>query len=290
MPTERFLIANMQSGEVSNPDAWLIMDDAWFRLENVHTWRGKVIKRIGAQEMDTSQAMAIRQQFTRLRIKIGTTDAAGVFNAAMAVNVPGVIQDISGQMFSAGVEMYTVQAKSVAAAPATMISTGTGIPVYYTNGANAGKFSLTAAPALTDVYFYPTLPVMALPSYQIAAVNVEQLVAFDTQFAYVYTTGAGWNILGPVPPAGGSGLWSGSDSDFHWTTNWRGATGAEYLLFVVNGVVADQIQYWNGTLWTKFSPVYDTVTGFVIRTAKIVIPFKGRLLLMNTIEQTAAGD
>ena len=293
MPMQRFLIANMNSGLVTNPDPWLIMDDAWFRLENVHTWRGKIEKRIGAQEMDTSQAYAIRQQFTRLRILIGTTDNAGAFNnIALAKTVPGVVQDISGQMFSVGAQMYTVAAKSVAGAAATMISSGAGIPTYYTNGANAGEFSVTGATALTSVYFYPTLPVMALPSYQISTLNTEQLVAFDTQFAYTYTTGTGWNILGPVPPTANSGLWTGSDSDFHWTTNWRGLTGDTYLLFVVNNIPADGILYWNGAIWTKITPRYITITAvnYVIQTARIVMPFKGRLLLINTTETRPGGS
>ncbi len=279
MPMQRFLIADMKSGLVTNPDPWLIMDDAWFRLENVHTWRGKVIKRIGAQEMDTTKAYAVRQQFTRLRILIGTTDNAGDFGPT---TVPGVIEDIPGQMFSAGTEMYTVYTDALV----PTLSTGTGTATYNTT---TGAFDLAGGPALTSVYFYPTFPVMALPSYQIATLNTEQLVAFDTQFAYVYSFGTGWNILGPVPPAGGSGLWTGSDSDFHWTTNWRGTTGDSYLLFVVNNVAADGIQYWNGAAWTKIFPRYITISAVMynILTARIVIPFKGRLLLMNTTEETA---
>ena len=286
MPMQRFLIANVKSGFVSNPDAWLIMDDAWTSLENVHVWRGKIVKRIGSKEMDTSQAYNVRQLFTRLRILIGTTDGAGNLIGG-PVTVPGVIVNTIGQIFSAGTEIYTV---TVIGSPATMLSTGTGAPTYNTTAPNAGQFNLTGGPALANVYFYPSFPVMALPSYQNILLNDEMIVAFDTQFSYTYATGTGWNVLGPVPPAAGSGLWSGTDANFHWAANWRGLNGYEYLLFVVNGVVADQIQYWDGTNWTKFSPVYDTSTTFVIRTANIVIPFKGRLLLMNTTEQTAAGD
>lgn len=285
-PLQRFLIANIQSGQVNNPDAWLIMDDAWQSLRNVHTWRGKIIKRIGAEEMDTSQAYNVRQLFTRLRITIGTTDAGGNLIGG-PVTVPGTIINTNGQIFSCGDEIYTV---AVAGAPATMLSDGAGVPTYNTSGGSAGDFNLTGGPALSTVYFYPTFPVMALPSYQIITINQEQIVAFDTQFAYTYTPGTGWDILGPIPPNAGSGLWTGTDSDFHWATNWRGPGGYEYLLFVVNGVVADGLQYWDGANWTLIQPEYDTGLGFVIQTAKIVIPFKGRLLLMNTIEQTAAGN
>ncbi len=285
---QRFLIANMKSGLVANPDPWLIMDDAWFRLENMHTWRGKVIKRIGAKEMDTSQAYATRQLFTRLRIKIGTTDAGGNLGATNIPGAPTSVVNRIGQMFSAGAEMYTV---IVIGSPATMLSSGLGLPTYNTTAPNAGQFTLAGGPALTDVYFYPSFPVMALPSYQQLALNAEQLVAFDTKYAYRYVVGSGWQILGPVPPAAGSAIWTGTDSDFHWTTNWRGLTGSDYLFFVVNGVAADQIKYWNGTIWGSFTPRYDTILAvdYHILTAKIVIPFKDRLLLMNTIEEVAGG-
>src|SRR5271165_3106304 len=106
MPIQKFLIANMKSGLAQNPDPWLIMDDAWFRLENMHTWRGKVVKRIGATEMDTSQAQSVRQLFTRLRILIGTTDNSG--NLTLVSSVAGVVSNTATMMFSAGIEMYTV--------------------------------------------------------------------------------------------------------------------------------------------------------------------------------------
>jgi hypothetical protein len=289
MALQRFLIANMKSGLVSNPDPWLIMDDAWFRLENMHAWRGKVIKRIGAQEMDTSQAAAVRQLFTRLRIKIGTTDALGDLGFAPIVTVPGVVSNTATQMFSCGTEIYTVK---TVGSPATIISTGTGVVTFNTVAPSAGVFTLLGGPALTDVYYYPAFPVMALVSYQQLAQGIEQLVAFDTQFVYAYTRGSGWNVLGPVPPAAGRGLWTGSDAQFHWTTNWRGASGSEFLLFVVNGKSGDKIQYWNGALWTAFTPRYATImaTDYDILTARIVIPFKNRLLLMNTTEETPSGD
>lgn len=282
MPIQRFLISNIKSGQVNNPDPWLIMDDAWAKLQNVHTFRGKVIKRIGAQEMDTSQTYNVRQLFTRLRIKIGTTDA---ITGNLAGTVPGATFAI-GQMFSIGTAIYTVYQTGT---PATMLQTVVTTTATYNT--TTGAYVFVGAPVATDVYFYPATPVMALPSYQNITLNNEQLVAFDTQFAYAYTSGAGWNILGPVPPAANSGLWTGTDSAFHWTANWRGASGFEYLFFVVNNTVADQIQYYNGTNWTKIQPIYDSspMVPLKINTARIVIPFKGRLLLMNTDEQIGAG-
>jgi hypothetical protein len=280
MPVQRFLISGLTSGLQRNKDAWLIMDDAWATLENVHVWREKVIKRFGCREMNSSKSGVQRQLFSRLRLKIGTTDAVtGNFTLHP---VPGAIFKI-GQLFSVGDTIFTVYQNGAT------YTTGAATATYNTA---TGDFDIVGnnENPLTDVYFYPAEPVMLLPSYENAAINDETLIAFDTQFAYIFSFAAGWQCLGPVPPAAGSGIWTGDDANFHWATNYRGPDASDYILFVVNGVVADQIQYWDGTNWTQFEPVYDTVTGFVIRTGKIILPFHDRLLLLNTIEETAAGD
>lgn len=281
-PVQRFLISAVKSGLQKDKDTWLIMDDAWDILKNVHVWREKVIKRFGAIEMNSSKSQATRQQFTRLRLNIGIT-AAVSGNFAIAA-VPGVIFKI-GQMFSVGNTYFTVYQNGAT------YTTGAATATYNTA---TGALTITGNTEnpLTVVYFYPAEPVMALPSFENAAINAEQLVAFDTQFSYTFTFTLGWQSFGPVSPAAGSGLWTGNNHQFHSVTNYRGVFDSDYTLFVVNGVVADQIQYFFGgtTTWTRLVPVYETATGFVIRTAKIIVSYRDRLLLFHTTEQTAAGD
>lgn len=272
MAIDKFLIAPMKNGLQLNVRPWMIMDDAFVEFSNVHLWRERIKKRFGAISMNSSKANIEQQLFTRFRVKIGTTDGAG----NLAVVVPGAIFKV-GQIFSAGTEIYTVIALGI---PTLLLSTGAGVATFNTT---TGAFVLVGGPALTDVFFYPAEPVMALPTYAVDNINDEQLFGIDTQFAYEFAKATGWQRLG-------NAIWTGTNTDFHWTTNYRGAASSNYLLFVVNNVVADVIKYWDGAAWNNLSPIYNSVSGNVIRTAKIVIPYQDRLLLLNTTEQVGAGN
>ena len=46
---DRFLIAPMSTGLQLNMPPWLIMDDAFTRLNNAYVWRSRLRKRFGAQ-------------------------------------------------------------------------------------------------------------------------------------------------------------------------------------------------------------------------------------------------
>lgn len=288
MPVDKFLIAPLNSGIQQDVDPWLIMDDAYEELKNMHVWRGKLMKRYGSSPMNPLKAAIEQQLFSRFRLKIGTTLAvSGDFAATI---VPGAIWKI-GQLFSIGSTIFTVRQANGA-----MYSTGAATGTY---NIATGIVSITGNTEnpLTDIYFYPAEPAMKLARYDTFQINNEQTIGFDTQFAYTYAKATGWQSLGPVPSVPiipGDAQWSGTNSDFYWVTNWRGVAANDFILFATNNIVADQIKYYNGSVapgtWTNFSPTYNAGGPHVIRTAKVVIPFKERLLLMNTTEQIVAGD
>ena len=189
----------------------------------------------------------------------------------------------AGQMFSIGDEIFTVPALGT---PVTMLTTGAATT--HTFNTTTGVYDIQGAAVATAIYFYPAESVMGLTLYEDGPINNHTAYAFDTQFAYKYS-GNSWINDGPL----GSG---GTSSDFFWARNWRGASVSTTLLFVSNffctvGVPApvtdDSMWYYSGTTWLAFHPNF-LVAGDKIFTAKIVIPFKDRLLLLNTIEQNAA--
>lgn len=283
MALDRFLIAPYSTGLQKNVEPWLIMDDAFQKLTNSRIWRGRVRKRFGSMSMNMTKSDFEKMSFSRLRVNIGTTDGAGAF----AGNVPGAIFNAQ-QVFSVGtgsnIEYYTVPTTG---APVNLLSTGAGSGTYNTA---TGALTLAGAPATSSVFFYPSEPVMSIDTYNGVNINDEDTISFDTQFAYIFSQAGGWQILGPVPPAAGSALWTGSNSDFHSVTNYRGADSSDFTVFVVNNVIADQIKYFDGTNWTSYSPIYNQASGDVIRTARIIASFKNRLLLFAPIEQVAAAN
>ena len=274
MPLQQFLIAPIKTGLQSNARPWMFMDDAFQILQNMHVWRGRIKKRFGALSMYTGGDAEQAHLFSRFRIRIGTTDVNGDLAATM---VPGIIYKV-GQMFSCGTEVFTVNATGT---PAATLATEGGVATYNTT---TGFFTLTGGAVLTDVYFYPAEPVMDLPTYQVASLNEEELVGFDTQFAYQFSTpSTGWLRLGTA-------TWTGTNADFYSTANFIGATSDTFLLFVVNNVPADGIKYWDGVNWTTITPQYSATATDIIKTAKITIVFKNYLFLANTTEDvTTAG-
>lgn len=270
---DRFLIAPFNSGLVSNVRPWLIPDDAFASLRNAYVFRGRVRKRFGSRLMNGAVDSDVAQLYSRFRINIGTTDGAG---ALAITNLPLNTGDMAiGMMFSIDDVMYTITALGN---PATIIATGSGTLTVNTT-ASPATIIVAGAAATSNVYFYPALPVMGLPTYEQANINDEVLLGFDTRFAYQYS-GTDWGRIG-------SKAWTGSDSQFFWTCNWIGTNRYETYLFAVNYNNADGIAYWDGSTWATITPAIASGGGAAtINSSRIVLPFKDRLILLNTIEST----
>lgn len=264
MPLDRFLVAPYQTGLQNDMSPWMIPDDAFDELNNAYVYHGRIRKRFGTTLLNGETALNRQQLTSRLRTSIGITDG----NGDIAGSIVNATYNRIGQIFSIGDTIFTINQLGAAA----MLSTGPGTGTYNTA---TGAFSITGAPATTEVFFYISEPVMGLTTYERATTNDEQYFAFDTRFAYRWS-GTEW-IDTTVTS------WTGTDSDFFQATNWNGANSDDYLLFVTNYVAADQIKYWNNVTWTTINPQFNAA-GATIETARIILPFKDRLVLLNIIE------
>lgn len=308
MAYDRFLIAPVNNGLDTSLRPWLTPDDSFQQLTNAYTFRGRIRKRFGSILMGATQSLVTSPLNSRLRVQVATTD----INGDASDFVPGVVYAV-GQAFSIGNEIFTV---NVLGTPAVMLSTGASAT--HTYDTTTGAFNFAGAAALTAVYFYPALPVMGLTNYENGTINNQPSFAFDTQFAYEFLTTA-WarSTLGITP------TWHGDNADFYWSTNWAGITADQMVMFVTNfqahlglGLVTDD-PIWAYSLqfavpgWQPFSYSPDAAinttnqqpytvtqttpknTGTTIlsyvQTARIILPFKDRLILLNTIENNANG-
>jgi hypothetical protein len=302
---DRFLIAPINTGLQTNLRPWLIPDDAFETLNNAYVFRGRVRKRFGGRLMGVGFDPSLpvtAPLFSRLRINLGNTDGSGDASGT----VPGDVFTI-GQMFSIGDEIFTVQALGT---PVDMLDTGASSTATYDT--TDGDYVFAGAAATTAIWFYPGLPVMGLTIYDSGAINNQPTYGFDTQFAYIFTGGF-WQQSGD--PFTDTPIWHGTDINFFWTSNWRGITPGVMVLFVSNFYVVnynglanandDPIWWLNGSTWTAasgatgfyFMPQKNTTTpptplapqtGQYVVTARLVIPFKNRLLLLNTVENNGA--
>lgn len=312
MAYDRFMIAPINIGLETDLKPWLIPDEAFAQLTNAYVFRGRVRKRFGGLLMGTGATSTVTAPLlSRLRINVGTTDGSGDLSGI----VPGDIFKI-GQMFSIGSEIFTVVALGT---PGVMLDTGASTT--HTYDTTTGAFVFTGAAALSTIYFYPAEPVMGLTNYEFGPINNQPSYAFDTQFAYVFAT-TSWqrSVTGGVAP-----VWHGGNLDFFWASNWYGLTANIVILFVTNfqahiasggigELTDDPIWSLNNTtgtpVWTPYSYSPDviqnptntqpytvtkskmgspTIIGSYVQTARIVVAFKDRLLLLNTIENNANG-
>jgi len=288
MAFDRFLIAPYESGLDTSLRPFLIPDDAFAELYNAYVFRGRVRKRFGSFLMGSNAVVFNTSQLlSRLRIRVDTTNGSG--NASGSV--PGNIFK-RGQLFSIGTEIFTVQATGT---PVNMLTTGASVT--HTYNTSTGAYVFAGAAANTAVYFYPAEPVMGLSIFENGPVANQPTYGFDTQFAYVFQGGA-WQAAG----TGSLPLWHGSNTDFFWTETFRyEATQESIAAFFVsnffavnpNGAVnANDDPIWylasDTNTWTAFTPTVLTAGNYIL-TARIIVSFKGRLVLLNTIEVDSSG-
>jgi len=117
------------------------------------------------------------------------------------------------------------------------------------------------------------------------------LIAFSLIKSYIFSAGVFSDITffayptgGGTPVTGAPFSWSNTAVNFFWTANYRGS------MWVTNNLTADHIKYWNGTPgvlntsggWSTYQPIVNGTT--TLDAALIVLPYKGRLVFLNTTE------
>lgn len=283
---DRFFIGPYNSGLVKDKKPFLIPEDAFESLRNAYVFRDRVRKRFGARVMNWSVSGNVQQLYTRFRVQLGVTAGGALAGNVRGITVSPTLPTSIGQLFSIsdGVNTTIFTVFNPAAGVQQMKRTdGSVAAATYDLGNSAFNITATGYANGTPVYFYPALPVMGLLSRETANVNDEELIGFDTRFSYIFN-GVGWDRLDPAYS------WTGTDSQFFWGANYRGALPSDLNFFVTNFNATDEMAYLAGTTWTNFSPIYNSATGDVVRTARIIVPFQNRLVLLNTIEQVGGGN
>jgi len=134
-------------------------------------------------------------------------------------------------------------------------------------------------------------PVMGLKNWTNPATLSQTTVAFSKTKAYFFNTALPIPVFQDITflanPPGTVFSFNGSDDDYFWASNFAAS------LWVTNNktsVTSDPIYFWDGTSgaagvsggWSVHKP---TVNGTVqLNNALIILPYKGRLVTLNTRE------
>lgn len=284
MSLEPFFITGYSAGFQTNKKPFLLPDRAWQKLENAYTWRERVKKRAGNKFLGRLRRVLTAQS-------LGNT-AAGPPNT---VTIPSVFFTLSLENtaeIQPGSVVITVAAPDTATftdnGDGTFAVTGAGVAagsyINYVTGEIVLQFTvlLGGSSITAAINYFPGLPVMGILLREVALLNDEQTIWFDTTYAYIFT-GAFFTEFIPGT------TWNSSNSDFFWGFNYRGVTPDIRLLFVTNFVctAANPMRYTDGTTWTNFAPLTSATTNLF--QAKILIAYYGRLIALNVFEGTTAG-
>lgn len=268
---QKFLIGYVgnDSGLQTDLKPWLLPDNAFSSLNNAYVFRGRVRKRFGSTSMGADVLSS------RLRMDLGNTGAS----AHTATLPAGANQLAVGQQFSIGSDIFTVTSVGGVAIP--LLSTNGAVTATLNDTVNPNTVTFTGAGVGVAVYWYPSLPVMGIQQYETQPINDEPTIAFDTKFAYQFDpVNDGWERLST-----GTDTWTGSNSQFFWSITYQGAT-PDLNYFWTTNYTTDGIRYWTGSTWATPVLTYAAPSPGVntIITSRIIVQFKNRLVLLNTIE------
>jgi hypothetical protein len=274
-------ITGFGSGVQKNKKPFLLVDDAFIELENVYVWREELRKREGMQFIG-------RYRRVFAAASIGNSGASPwTINTLYSNYVPAIVPEATAEIEPGSVVItiggitFTDQGNGIL----TSVTPGNIGHINYLTGVVVLTHTAGAGVAATAAFaYFPTLPAMGIPTREIAGVNDEQTLWFDTKYCYV-NTGADFQEFLSASAV----TWDGTDSDFFWGTNYRGSTSDVRLFFVTNFVLSagSPMRYTDGTVWTTFAPAVSS-TDFLF-SARILIPYYGRLVALNTWEGPVIG-
>lgn len=275
-----------EGGLVKDKKPLMLADNAFSTLENAYVYRDRVKKREGLKQIGRLKRVLTLVSGGNIDL---VNPSPNSFNLFTLLGLLATEPNANIERGSAIIVVAAQTLTDIAGTGVLAIAPAGNITAAFLNYAT-GVLTLTftapaAAQAVTiSVNYFPGLPVMGIWQRDQAGINDEQTVWWDTKYAYIHT---GTNFAEFIPGT----TWSGSDSDFFSIANYRGALPSDRLFFATNFVVnaSNPIRYTDQSAiaWTDFAPLVSaTIT---LYQARIIIPYYGRLVMLNVYEGTTAG-
>lgn len=296
MSLQPYLIAGSSIGLRSDIKPYLIPDQAFSSLDNAYVWRERVRKRDGFEFIGRLLRVLTAASGGNINLVNPSPNTFNLFTllGLLATEPNAQVQPGTATIpitIVIGVQTLTdsTGTGSFTIAPAGNITAAT---INYATGVITITFAAPAGPLAVTITmnYFPGFPVMGIWQRDITSINDEQTIFWDQKYAYEFI-GTQFVELSSLAAT----TWSGTDSDFFWATNYRGISDADRLFFATNFVnnAANPIRYYNGTTWADLYSVVSQSGGVATRQfitqARIIIPYYGRLLMLNVWETGADG-
>lgn len=274
MSLEPKLIAPFQTGLQTNVKPWLAPEDAFEKMENAYLFRQRVKKKFGFNLMGADEYT------TRTKVKLGTTTNGGFFTESVSS-----LSLQAGQIFKAGDEVFTIPSFDPGATNIPLLISGSAVSAVI--DLTDDRLTITGTNSNSNVYFFPSLPIMGIFEMEAKQSNTKKSIAFDTKHAYTFSSNEGWVQFGDKKL-------TGTATNFFSATSFFGNDLDQTFFYAVNGNPTDQILYVeeDGTNLNQFKPHLKldngTTMGY-IHSCKIIKTFANRLFALNTFEDAGSG-
>lgn len=261
---------------------------------------GHFTRTLGTQwDLYAAQTITAITQAASAEITIGAHQFVNG-NKVLIQNVVGMVQinDTIGTISATTATTITVNINSTNFTAYASGGQTDGSFVLYSTGEVNLTFDGSAPPplppnltAVLSYYgYYPSLPVMGLPNRELNDINAEQTIAFDTKYCYRFdNTSEQFEELASVTPT----TWNGDDKAFFFATNyWRTTDQRQYFwatnfhLGTTLFPIRDPLRIFDDNNWHVLAPGLDSTNTIKLQQAKILIPYKGRMVALNTYEGT----
>lgn len=261
-------IAGMETGLVQSRQEFILPNDAYPTLENAFVWRERIKRKQGYKLLGR-----LRRILTDL--SLGNAPGGTTWNFTIwSTLVPPIVPETHAEIEAGSVVITRGIVLQDAGDGTFTPNSGWSGTINYQTGAVSITKPAGAGAATISFDYFPGLPVMGLNLEELNAINAERTIAFDMVYAYRFQ-GTGWQEFIPGT------TWTGSNSQFFWSTNYWVGDGNLKIFWVTN--FNDPIRYTNGIAWVDFSPTIN-VAGDLLINALVMLPFRGRLVVGNTIE------
>jgi hypothetical protein len=274
------------TGLQTNLKSNVIPDDAFQVMENAFIENAQVKRKLGNDLVGR-----LRRVFNAQALG-NTTGATTVLSGLTNLFTTLSITDPNKEL-EPGSLVITVAAPNSATftdnGNGTFTVTGVGIAANSWVDYKTGDISLSfsayggAAAITANFAYFPSRPVMGIYQREIAGINKEETIVFDTAYAYKFD-----NASQKFQELVVGTTWTGADDDFFWATNYRATNAYDRTFFATNFVSdsSNPIRYFNGSAWTSFIPLVSATDSLF--QARFIVPYYGRLLCLNTYEGVTA--
>jgi len=274
-------VKQFESGLIQNRQNFILPDDAFPVLENAYIFRERIQRRQGFEFLGR-----LRRTYNAASLGLsgGSPWTFNIYSTLAAPITPETNAEIEAGGVTIVVGAVTLIDQGNGTLATSPVSAVTGTINYFTGSVTITGAAGAAASTITFAYF-PSLPCMGARVRQLTDINAEQLVMWDTKYAYKYAAGFEEFLPGTT--------WTGTDSDFFWTTNWWVDESNNKIFWATNfsGTAGDPIRFTNGvisTTWQDFAPEINA-SADKLHQCLAMLPFRGRLVTFNTFEGQTLG-